>query len=64
MGYDAPDQDEPRLSLEDQNGVNNGDPQEGIKKKQRQADKNQSARRTRDKNNPSPKRQDQNSKPR
>ena len=64
MGYDAPDQDEPRLSLEDQNGVNNGDPQEGTKKKQRQADKNQSARRTRDKNNPSPKRQDQNSKPR
>lgn len=63
MGYDSPDQDEPRLSLEDQNGVNN-DPQEATKKKQRQADKNQTARRTRDKNNPSPKRQDQNTKPR
>lgn len=63
MGYDAPDQDEPRLSLEDQNGVNT-DPQEGTKKKQRQSDKNQSARRSRDKNNPSPKRGDQNTKPR
>lgn len=63
MGYDAPDQDEPRLSLEDQNGVNN-DPQEATKKKQRQSDKNQSARRSRDKNNPSPKRGDQNPKSR
>lgn len=63
MGYDAPDQDEPRLSLEDQNGVNN-DPQEATKKKQRQSDKNQSARRSRDKGSTSGRRNDQNSKPR
>lgn len=61
MGYDSPDQDEPRLSLEDQNGV--GDPQEVTKKKQRQDDKNQSARRSRTKTNPNPARGDQNSKP-
>lgn len=61
MGYDSPDQDEPRLSLEDQNGV--GDPQEVTKKKQRQNDKNQSARRSRTKTNPNPSRGDQNSKP-
>lgn len=62
MGYDSPDQDEPRLSLEDQNGVNN-DPQEMVKKKQRQGDKNQSARRSRTKTNPSPSRGDSSSKP-
>lgn len=63
MGYDSPDEDEPRLSLEDQNGVNN-DPQEATKKKQRQSDKNQSARRSRDKGSSSGRRHDQNSKPR
>lgn len=63
MGYDSPDQDEPRLSLEDQNGVHN-DPQEFTKKKQRQDDKNQSARRSRDKGSSSGRRNDQNSKPR
>lgn len=63
MGYDSPDENEPRLSLEDQNGVNN-DPQEATKKKQRQSDKNQSARRSRDKGSSSGRRHDQNSKPR
>ena len=63
MGYDSPDEDEPRLSLEDQNGVNN-DPQEATKKKQRQSDKNQSARRSRDKGSSSGRRNDQNTKPR
>lgn len=63
MGYDSPDEDEPRLSLEDQNGVNN-DPQEATKKKQRQSDKNQSARRSRDKGSSSGRRHDQNTKPR
>lgn len=63
MGYDAPDEDEPRISLEDQNGVNN-DPQEATKKKQRQADKNQSARRSRDKGSSSGRRHDQNTNPR
>ena len=62
MGYDSPDEKEPRVPLEDQDG--NTDPQEGTKKKQRQADKNQSARRSRDKTNPSPSRGDQNTKAR
>ncbi len=42
----------------------NLDPQEGTKKKQRQDDKNQSARRSRDKTNPAPSRGDQNTKAR
>lgn len=62
MGYNSPDQDEPRVPLEEQAGI--GDPQEATKKKQRQSDKNQSARRTRDKSNPNPSRGDQNTKPR
>lgn len=62
MGYDSPDEKEPRVPLEDQDG--NTDPQEGTKKKQRQADKNQSARRSRDKTNPAPSRGDQNTKAR
>lgn len=65
MGYDSPDEDEPRVSLEDQFAKGgNLDPQEGTKKKQRQADKNQSARRSRDKINPAPSRGDQNTKAR
>lgn len=64
MGYDSPDENEPRVSLEDQLGKGNSDPQEGTKKKQRQDDKNQSARRSRDKTNSSPSRGDQNTKPR
>lgn len=65
MGYDSPDESEPRVSLEDQYAKGgNMDPQEGTKKKQRQDDKNQSARRSRDKNNPSPSRGDQNTKAR
>lgn len=61
MGYDSPDQDEPRVSLEATNG--NSDPQSATKKKQRQDDKNQSARRSRTKTNPNPARGDQNTKP-
>lgn len=61
MGYDTPSEDEPRVPLVIE-GPN--DPQEITKKKQRQGDKNQSARRTRDKNNPNPKRGDQETKPR
>lgn len=61
MGYDSPDQDEPRLSLEDQNGVNTD---LGTDKDSRQADKSKSDRRTRDKNNPNPSRHDNDSKPR
>lgn len=65
MGYDSADEDEPRVSLEDQFAKGgNSDPQEGTKKKQRQNDKNQSARRSRDKTNPAPSRGDQNTKAR
>lgn len=65
MGYDSPSEEEPRVSLEDQFAKGgNSDPQEGTKKKQRQDDKNQSARRSRDKNNPAPSRGDQNTKSR
>lgn len=40
MGYDSPDEKEPRVSLEDQFAKGgNIDPQEGTKKKQRQDDK-------------------------
>lgn len=60
MGYDSPDQDEPRVSLEATDGT---DPQQATKKKQRQDDKNQSARRSRAKTNPNPARGDQNTKP-
>ena len=60
MGYDSPDQDEPRVSLEATEGM---DPQQATKKKQRQDDKNQSARRSRTKTNPNPARGDQNTKP-
>ena len=56
---------EPRVSLEDQFAKGgNTDPQEGTKKKQRRDDKNQSARRSRDKNNPAPSRGDQNTEAR
>lgn len=61
MGYDSPAEKEPRVPLDD-SGIS--DPQEVTKKKQRQADKNQSARRTRDKSNPNPSRGDQDTKPR
>lgn len=65
MGYDSPSEEEPRVSLDDQYAKGgNSDPQEGTKKKQRQDDKNQSARRSRDKNNPTPSRGDQNTKSR
>lgn len=63
MGYDSPAEDEPRVSLEDQFGKGT-DPQEMTKKKQRQGDKNQSARRSRDKQNPNPSRGDNDTKPR
>ena len=63
MGYDTPDQAEPRVSLEDQAGVNK-DPVTGTDKDKRQADKSKSDRKGRDKNNPNPRRKDADSKPR
>jgi hypothetical protein len=62
MGYDSPDQEDPRVPLVETD-TTNSDPQEMTKKKQRQSDKNQSARRSRTKTNPNPSRGDTNSKP-
>jgi hypothetical protein len=59
MGYDSPDQEAPRVPIEQQN---NG--KIGIEDKERKDDKSKSDRGVRDKNNPMPKRKDQNSKPR
>lgn len=66
MGYDSPDQDEPRVDPEDQAGVKkeNYDPDDPSKKKKDQDNENKSARRTRDKSKSTPKRQDQKSNPR
>lgn len=57
LGYNKPDQAEPRIPLEDAEGVSTPD-------RKREADKDKSDRKTRDKNNPIPKRKDQDSKPR
>lgn len=59
MGYEKPDQKEPRQ-------INNDilDIEDSAKKQKREADKNKSDRKTRDKNNPMPKRKDQDIKTR
>ena len=64
MGYEAPDQPEPREPVEADDDSGTGDTTTGKKKKKREDDKDKSDRRTRDKNNPNPKRGDQDSKPR
>jgi hypothetical protein len=66
MGYDSPDQNEPRVDPEDQAGVkkDNYNPDDPAKKKKDQDNENKSARRTRDKANTSPKRGDQKTNPR
>ena len=64
MGYEYPDQKEPRQTVEDENAGGTGDAGTGQKKKKREDDKDKSDRKTRDKNNPNPKRADQDSKPR
>lgn len=57
LGYEKPDQPEPRpIPLDPNNAI---DP---VAKKERKDDKNDSARRSRDKVNPQPKRRDQDSK--
>lgn len=61
MGYDSPDQDEPRVSR-DTNDTEDVD--DSAKSRKREEDKDRSDRKTRDKNNPNPKRKDQDSKPR
>lgn len=60
MGYEGPDEEEPR-AMDD---LDSSNPTLGTKQDKRQSDKSKSDRKTRDKNNPSPKRNDQDSKPR
>lgn len=59
MGYDSPDEEEPRVPIEDQN---NG--KRAIDDDKRQEDKSKSNRRERDKTKSQPKRKDQNPKER
>lgn len=60
MGYDQPDQDNPRVPIEQQQGNSKS----GTEEDKRQEDKSKSDRRQRDKANPTPKRKDQNPQPR
>lgn len=66
MGYDSPDQAEPRVDPEDQAGVKDNNYEGGTPEKKRkdQDNENKSARRSRDKAKTTPKRQDQKSSPR
>lgn len=61
MGYEKPDQKEPR-QMEEPEGVSSS--QDSAKKQKRGADKDTSDRKTRDKNKTVPKRADQDSRPR
>lgn len=61
MGYEKPDQKEPR-QMEETEGVSSS--QDSAKKQKREADKDTSDRKTRDKNKTIPKRADQDSRPR
>lgn len=61
MGYEKPDQKEPR-QMEEPEGVSSS--QGSAKKQKREADKDTSDRKTRDKNKTVPKRADQDSRPR
>lgn len=59
MGYEKPDQKEPRQINDDISDI-----EDSAKKQKREADKDKSDRKTRDKNNPMPKRKDQDTKTR
>lgn len=61
MGYEKPDQKEPRQVDE---SSDNSTVDDSAKKRKREQDKDESDRRTRDKNNPVPKRKDQDTKTR
>lgn len=61
MGYEKPDQKEPR-QMEEPEGVSSS--QDSAKKQKREDDKDTSDRKTRDKNKTVPKREDQDSRPR
>ena len=62
MGFHRPDRKEPREPIENNSTVNT--PDQHAKKQKREADKDKSDRRVRDKNNPNPKRGDQDTRPR
>lgn len=65
MGYDSPNEVEPRVDIEDQHSKGgSGDDMEGTKKDKRQSDKSKSDRRGRDKSSSTPRRKDVDSKPR
>lgn len=65
LGYLSADQAEPRVSAEDQHGAKKAeDNKTGTEKDKRQSDKSKSDRSVRDKNNPNPRRKDNDSKPR
>lgn len=62
MGYDSPDEEEPRIPLVQSDDVGSDEDQQ--KKQKREADKDTSDRKTRDKSKEVPKRKDHDSKPR
>lgn len=64
MGYSKADKKEPRIPLEDPSSNSVSSPDQNAKKQKREADKDKSDRRVRDKENPSPKRSDQDTRPR
>lgn len=57
MGYESPDQEEPRVSIDPNEVVD-----DSVKKKKREDDKDTSDRKVRDKNKPQPKRKDTSTK--
>ena len=59
MGYESPDQSEPRVPVEDVNGSGSGDTDTGAKKRKREDDKDDSDRKGRSKDSSNPKRGDQ-----
>lgn len=61
MGYHSPDQKEPRIPLGDSEGAGTVD--DSAKKRKREADKDTSDRKTRDKNTPGGRRRDGDSRP-
>lgn len=62
MGYRTPYRKEPLIQIVQPDGVSS--PDDHAKKQKREDDKDKSDRKVRDKNNPNPKRKDQDSKPR
>lgn len=64
MGYESPDQDKPRITVEDSNAHGTGDANTGGQKRKREEDKDDSDRKTRSKTSSNPRRGDQDSRKR